>query len=108
MSNEGTLVAAIRKAILAEYPTAWTFKVHGSPYQMAGVPDLLVCIDGKLLGLEVKHQKPGESREHAEGRVSPQQHFQMDAIRRAGGTAAVVMSVDESLAAIEKVLDTGA
>lgn len=97
MSNETTLTNSIRRAIKREFPDAWVFKVHGGPYQMAGVPDLLVVVDGYLVGLEVKHPKPGESIEHALGRTTEQQHAQMGAIRKAGGAAAVVTSVEGAL-----------
>ena len=103
-TNEKGVVAAISAAIYAKYPTAWVFKVVGGPFQMSGVPDLLVCVHGLLIGLEVKFQRPGESREAALSRVTPGQRGQIHAIRRAGGYADAVLSVDEALAAIEAAL----
>ena len=103
-TKESGLVAAISKAIHAHYPQAWVFKTVGNPYQMVGVPDLLLCVDGLLIGLEVKFQRPGESREAALSRVTPGQRGQIHAIRRAGGYADAVLSVDEALATIEAAL----
>jgi len=103
-TNEGALTAAIQKEIHARWPSAWQFKVVGSPYQMAGVPDLLLCIEGRLIGLEVKFIRPGESHAHAMERTSPQQRVQIDRIRVAGGGAATVTSIPEAMAVIEEAL----
>lgn len=102
-STETPLVHAIVKAILREYPDAWTFKVHGSPYQRAGVPDLLVCVHGSLFGFEVKHQKPDESEQHARGRATLLQRNEIRDIRQAGGYAAVILSPEEALEAIQEI-----
>jgi len=96
-TTEAGLVQAIAKAIHTAYPDSWAFKVVGSPYQVAGIPDCLFCIRGLLIGLEVKHRKPGESREHALARATPQQLVQIMRINRAGGVAGVVLSVHEAL-----------
>jgi hypothetical protein len=100
--NEAGVVNAIYKAIKAKYPDVWWFKVVGSPYQMAGVPDVLCCINGMLIGLEAKFQRPGESADHARARATPQQRVEILKINRAGGIAAVVLSVDEALDLISR------
>ena len=105
-TKESGLVAAISKAIHAKYPDAWIFKTVGNPYQMRGVPDLLLGINGLLIGLEVKFQRPGESRESALSRVTPGQQYQIHALRRAGCYADAVLSVEEALAAIDNALHT--
>lgn len=102
--NEARVVAKIRKAIIREYPEAWIFKVHGNPYQKAGVPDLLVCVEGRLVGIEVKHRKPGESRSHAIARTTPEQREQIRQINAAGGTAATALDEQEALAIIARAL----
>ena len=86
--NETQVVAAIKRRILKVWPGSWVLKVAGGPYQEPGVPDLLVCVQGQFIGLEVKHQKPGESRQHA--------HEQIRRIWKAGGTADVVLDPDEA------------
>lgn len=97
---ESVLVASIVTAVKAHWPDAWTFKVHGNPLQEAGVPDLLVCIDGRLIALEVKAARPGETAQHARGRTTMRQQVQLARINKAGGTADTVTSVEEALDAI--------
>ena len=65
---------------------AWTFKVHGgdNPFQQVGVPDILCCLDGRFVGVEVK--LPGK-------KASPKQKVVLERIRKAGGIAIVADSV---------------
>ena len=51
-----------------------------------GCPDLLCCINGKFIGMEVKQES---------GRPTPLQLAQMQRIWKAGGLAYVVKSLDE-------------
>lgn len=102
--NEGQVLLSIVKAVHTAYPESWIFKVHGDPYQMSGVPDLLICVRGLLVGAEVKFQRPGESADHARGRATPGQRIQIARINSAGGIAAVVLSPAETLALIERGL----
>lgn len=106
-SNESGLVAAICRRISRDYPEAWQFKVVGNPYQMTGVPDLLLCVAGRFVGIEVKFQRPGESFEHAMGRVSSRQWVQIWKIRQAGGTAGWACSVEMAMELIEESLEGG-
>ena len=89
---EAKLVSHIRT--FAEGRGAWVFKVHGgdSPFQEAGVPDILCCYEGRFIGLEVKL---------AGGKASPRQEVVLRRIRRAGGLAVVVRSVSE----VEKIFE---
>ncbi len=63
-----------------------------------GTPDLLACVKGKFLAIEVKNS-PKEvlawKRSAETDRRSAAQHFQQDSIREAGGFTLVVSSVDE-------------
>lgn len=101
-TKERALVAQIKRVVLDRWPDAWVFKVVGHPYQESGVPDLLVCVGGRLFGLEVKLPRPGESREAALRRASAEQLVHLDRIRRAGGVADVVLSVDDALSLITR------
>lgn len=106
-TNETGVVREIVQAVTEAYPGSWGMKVHGSPYQPVGIPDLLFCVRGRFVALEVKYQRPGESREHAGSRATPQQLAQIASIRRAGGGAHVVVSAAEALRVIEDTLQGG-
>jgi hypothetical protein len=95
--DEAALQRAIVKAILKLRPNAWVFHPVGGPYQQPGIPDLLICIDGLLIGMEIKHKKYNESLEHARNRATPEQRRQIRLINASGGMAGVVTSVKEAL-----------
>lgn len=94
---ETLLVGKIRTAVKRKFPDAMITKLHGGPYQTAGLPDLIVVIDGRIYGFEVKKQRLGESAEHAYGRATLTQRKRLADLRRAGGVGAVVLSVEEVL-----------
>ena len=73
------------------------FKVHGSEYMLAGLPDIIVCAEGKFIGLETKMP---ESR----GNVSPRQAYVHTLIENANGVAKVVCSPQEALEVVSKAL----
>ena len=52
----------------------------------AGVPDILVCIEGRFVGIEVKLEKNPPTR---------LQKYNFDLIEKAGGTAWVIHSITE-------------
>lgn len=56
-----------------------------------GCPDILVCLGGRFVGVEVKRKG---------GRLRPEQAACMDSIRKAGGLAFVARSVDDVHAAL--------
>ena len=74
------------------------FKVHGSEFMMAGLPDIIVCAEGLFIGLETKLPT-------ARGNVSPRQSYVHTQIQHAGGVAAVVCSPAEALAVVKKHLE---
>lgn len=53
---ERDIVAAIVRS--AKKQGWWIMKIHGGPYQPAGIPDLLLVKEGRALWLEVK--QPGK------------------------------------------------
>lgn len=71
---------------LKTQPEVWQFKVHGGPYQTAGIPDIVGCWSGRFFALEVKGQR---------GYPTVLQTKTLEKIREAGGLAAVVKSLDE-------------
>jgi hypothetical protein len=104
---ETKLVKAIRERLKRLLPDAWICKIAGGPYQMAGIPDLLICYGGRLLALEVKCPQPGESAAHARGRVTEQQAKCLADLHRAGAYADVVISVEEAERAARKAFNLG-
>ena len=73
------------------------FKVHGSEYMTAGLPDIIVCAQGYFIGLEVK--MPGKR-----SNTSPRQDYIHTQINEAGGLAIVVTSSEEALNVIASQL----
>lgn len=74
----------------------WYFKVHGSIYQPSGIPDILACINGKFVAIEVKRSEGGI--------ISPLQKAQIEMIKKNGGIAGVATSMEEFLEIIKEVL----
>jgi hypothetical protein len=60
--------------------------LSGGQYGTAGIPDIIVCYKGRFYGLEAKVGKNKPTRLQA---------ATIEQIKRAGGTAAVVRSVDD-------------
>ena len=89
--TEATLTRHIQAAL--REAGAWVYKTHGSALTRAGVPDLLVCYQGRFIGLEVKGPR---------GVMEPRQLVEMAALVRAGGRALVVKSVEEALRALSE------
>ena len=70
----------------------WYIKTWGAGFGRGGVPDIIVCADGRFVALEVKNEA---------GRVSKLQEFEAAAIRKSGGAVEVVRSLDEAIAVLD-------
>ena len=85
--SEKSIERAIRRA--AKAAGWWTMKVHGGPFQVSGIPDVLCLRNGIAKWMEVK--RPG-------CRPTPLQAQRMRELEAEGGTpCAVVTSVQEAL-----------
>lgn len=42
------------KAFLNKLPNTWFFKYWAGPYSKSGVPDIIACVNGHFVGIEVK------------------------------------------------------
>lgn len=73
---------------------AWHMKVHGSMFSKAGTPDIIACVNGKFIAIEVKRPEGGK--------VSELQKVQIDLIHKAGGHVFVARSLEETKAYFEK------
>lgn len=84
--------AALRKAIVTSLRrySGWWVVTHGGMYQQGGLPDIIGCYQGIFIGLEVK--LPG--KEHT---LTARQAHTLERIRRAGGKAAMVTSVQQAM-----------
>lgn len=95
---EAKLIAKMRKAGEAEYGGRLVvIKYHGSQFSEAGVSDLLCCIDGMFVAVEVKAPESyGGSVERAlaEGPTIKQMAFG-SRIKQTGGVFAVVATVEQ-------------
>lgn len=63
----------------------WYVKYFANRMTISGVPDLLCCINGHFVALEIKADN---------GRPSELQRYQIDKIRESGGVALVVYPKD--------------
>jgi len=87
--RESKLSRKIQDALRAE--GYFVFKVHGSEHMMAGLPDIIACVGGLFVGLEVKNP---EARDN----VSRVQELRHEQIRQSGGHVTVVCSPAEAVA----------
>lgn len=78
--RETRVTNAIRLAVLKAYPGAVLWKIHGGAMQRAGIPDLIGCIHGHFIAIEVKHPD-------AKRGLTRLQESTLEAIQRAGGLA---------------------
>jgi len=92
--TEKRLVDKIVKALRER--GVWVYKTHGGAYTRAGVPDLLLCVDGWFVGMEIK--LPG-------CQPTKRQQYEHDQIQAAGGVAIVITSTDEALATVDRLRD---
>lgn len=64
---------------------AWVLKTWGGGYQRAGIPDLLICLKGHFVGVELKSTK---------GKTTRLQEWNLEEIEKAGGTGIVLYPKD--------------
>lgn len=82
---EGRITVKILSALKSK--GGFWFKVHGSAFQRAGIPDIVGCYRGQFVALEVKTPKDVD-------KVSEVQKVMMLRIERAGGISKVVTSAE--------------
>lgn len=93
MPNPETKLTQKMMAVLRDRG-AYVVKIHGSAYQTAGIPDLLICYKGHFIGIEVK--VPGR-----ESTVTDLQANTSRKIKAAGGIAVMFSYVEQ----VERMLD---
>lgn len=63
-----------------------SFRKHSSPYVKRGVPDIMIVVNGRLIGLEVKSETGRQSQDQID--------FQKD-LERAGARYFLVRSIED-------------
>lgn len=88
---ETKLVHKITEELGKQFPGSYFRKIYGSPFQHAGMTDLIGCVEGFFVALEVKT---------TEGRLSEIQKLEGMSIIRAKGIYGVVTSPEEAIEVI--------
>jgi hypothetical protein len=83
---EAKVKAAI-KAFLKSLSDCFFFSPIGGPYAQHGIPDIVVSLRGKFVGIEVK--APGKEKN-----TTQSQDYILGCIRNSGGVAFVASDVD--------------
>lgn len=86
MTPEVRVKTAIKKWL--KYQGAWFFMPIGGAFTSHGVPDLIVCWRGRLVGIECK--APGKR-----GNTTPNQDMQIAGINGSGGFAFVADCLED-------------
>jgi Holliday junction resolvase len=88
---ESRLSSRIIKTLRAEAPEpCWFAKIPGTAFS-AGLPDIIGCVRGRFIAVEVK--MPGR-----ENTLTARQAAVLDLLEHAGARVGVVTSVEEALA----------
>lgn len=96
--SRSTPEGKVKRAIVTELKKrgVWYCSPIGSMFGNAGVPDLLCCVKGRFLGIEVK--APGKL-----GTVTALQEEQIRRIIVSGGTAILADSVNTVVAVLDEM-----
>jgi hypothetical protein len=77
--SEKEIETEVRQFFEKETPF-YIIKIHGSAFQKPGIPDLLLCVNGWFIGIEIKNNT---------GVASDVQKIHIRNIKKAGGIAFV-------------------
>jgi len=95
MTPEGKIKKKLDKMLKGK-PGVWSFPPQAGPFGSAGIPDRIVCANGKFIGIEAKataNLKPTALQQQC-----------MDKIEAAGGKCFVVYD-DETIKLVEDWID---
>ncbi|MBE6089864.1 MAG: VRR-NUC domain-containing protein [Clostridium beijerinckii] len=73
------------KKFLSALPNTWFFKYWAGPYSKSGIPDIVACVNGYFVGIEVKAEN---------GHASELQKRNIKLIQRAKGYGYIVYPKD--------------
>jgi Holliday junction resolvase len=71
------------------------FKSHGFAFQLIGLPDIIGCYRGRFVAFEVKRS--------ADEELTPRQAYCISRIRKAGGVALRIHSVEMAIAILDRI-----
>ena len=91
---ERDIVTAILR-LLKGTPGCFAWKTHGGMYGVAGIPDIIACINGRFVAFEVKTET---------GKLTKLQEITIQKIKNAKGQAFKVTSAAE-VATILKLME---
>lgn len=94
MTPEGKVKDYIKR-FLKSLPDCWFFMPIGGAFAAHGTPDIICCINGRMVAIECK--APGK-----ESNVTANQQRAIDLINKAGGLAFVASHVDHVKLALAK------
>ena len=92
---EGAVKNWIKTRILKKYPNAYIYVTHVGQYGKRGVPDLVMCIQGLFVSIEVKT---------IQGELTKLQGLEGRRIEKAGGIFMVIYGRNED--ALEELYET--
>lgn len=95
---ETKLQEKIKKHLKETFGGVW-HKIHGGPFQAAGIGDLVGCCYGYYFNLEVKLDKEGSKYEPTE-----LQQKEIDSVKENGGCGACVKSVEQAEQVVREYL----
>lgn len=75
------------------------FKVHGSQFMERGIPDIIACVNGYFVGIEVK--RPGAKNEQSEYQKIHERN-----IKKSNGIYLLVDSLEEVIDYVESKTKT--
>lgn len=94
--RESTLTSNIKRNLSTHFG-GWWVKIHGGPYQITGIPDIIGLCKGKFFGIEVK--LPGK-----EDTLTDRQKHIITIINDNGGFAIMSTSVEHSVKFVGETL----
>lgn len=74
----------------------FAFKIHGGPSMVAGLPDIIACVEGRFVGFETKMPAKRDN-------VSEIQKLRHEQLRQSGAVVEVVCGVKEALSIVTRV-----
>jgi hypothetical protein len=87
---ESLIQLAIQKALRKEFKGCYVRKIHGGEFTPSGMPDLICCIDGLFISIEVKTLETMEKENKL-------QDAEAKEIRKAGGVYFKACAVNQAI-----------